>query len=73
MEYTVIKEVKTTETLTRRVHIEPTVSGFILTMNGDMILCCDEGDGTAYVYQDFYTYFPTIEDRDQKMKKGGAQ
>ena len=73
MEYTITKEVKTTETLTRRVHIEPTMSGFNLTINGDLVLYCEEANKSAYVFQEFYDYFPTIEDRDQKMRKGGVR
>lgn len=73
MEYTLTKEVKTTETLTREVKVCPTTTGFVVEIDGEMILCCDEKAGNAYVYQDFYHYFPTIEDRNQKMKKGGGK
>lgn len=73
MEYTVTKEVRTTETLTREVKLCPTITGFLITINGESIIHCNEGDGGAYVFQEFYDYFPTIEDRDQKMRKRGEQ
>lgn len=70
MNYTVTKEVKRVSTVKREVRVDEMTGGFAIYLDGDLILACHEDEGSAYVYQFFYRYFPKLEDNNGTMRGG---